>query len=382
MEREKRMTQQGGIVTVSCGAFRCRLEGFAEPLAALAAVAHWLATAPWGEDGPGDPPARGTPLGVRREIRNGALVLMPTGRGGEAPDPGLRAAGSTDDASWAEIAAGFSVAVPDAGPASLAASPTGEADRPECASEEEGSPEERFALVAADDAGDEAPDLRLLARVARAAASGEFRRRPAPHPNEAAQPHAVSVERPSHEVAACGTEPADGSAELEGPDPTAPSPKAPSPEEEGADSLEAPRRGTSALTDGVDPAEPSDASLAGTLTAFCTSGAATTSAEPKVTPDTPEVSACAVTAAVPPVVPLRPRRPVPSVGAVGTPRVSGPEAGSDVRALGPRGTLPPLRLLPTQRVETPGAAPVALPLSGLVRPRRPVHRRESDAPPL
>lgn len=72
------MTDTTDLVTMSWGGFRCRLEGFADPMEALAAALPWLAGARPGE-GLGPVSSKGMPVGMRRELRNGALVLSPAG---------------------------------------------------------------------------------------------------------------------------------------------------------------------------------------------------------------------------------------------------------------------------------------------------------------
>ena len=99
------MGEQADVATVSCGAFRCRLEGFEEPMAALAELAPWLAAA-WA-----DPRAlhRGAPSWVRREMRNGALVLRPRapaeGAARPAPDGPSGSLGGDPGAVVREVAA-------------------------------------------------------------------------------------------------------------------------------------------------------------------------------------------------------------------------------------------------------------------------------------
>ena len=81
---EESMGASCGILTVSWGGFRCRLEGFEEPMAALADVLPWLGEVR-PEIGRGPISSRGAPGGIRREFRNGALVLRPVDA--EAADP-------------------------------------------------------------------------------------------------------------------------------------------------------------------------------------------------------------------------------------------------------------------------------------------------------
>lgn len=65
-----------GVLTVTWGGFRCRLEGFEAPMEALAEMVPWLAGAR-PDEGRGPASSRGAPEGVRREFRNGALILRP-----------------------------------------------------------------------------------------------------------------------------------------------------------------------------------------------------------------------------------------------------------------------------------------------------------------
>lgn len=339
------MTRRSAIVTVSLGDFRCRLEGFAEPLAALAAVAPWLATAPEGEDGPGDPPARGAPGGIRRAIRNGALVLTPAGGEADATDPRLRAAKAED------------LAPPPAPEEPLAVAP-----RP-AAPEAPSAP----ALGGAFEAGPDAEanleaNLRLLARVARAAALEDERRAPAPRP--------AGPEEPPR-----GAEPHDAPRAHE---PARPAPillpvalRVPFPDdgEDGGAPAE-PRAGG----DPGAPEEPGEprggaASDVAAGDAWAASGAGTEGAM------APSDGSAGAEAGASPVVALRPRRPVLPVAAGGSPRVAGPGAAPSGRASTSSSTLPPLRLMPAQRVEPPVAASPGAP----IRPRRPVRRAETGA---
>jgi hypothetical protein len=79
------MDGSGAIVTLRWGGFRCRLEGFEEPMAALAEALEWLGGAQ-PDTGLGPVTTRGAPAGLRREYRNGALVLSPAEPRGTTPD--------------------------------------------------------------------------------------------------------------------------------------------------------------------------------------------------------------------------------------------------------------------------------------------------------
>ena len=92
------MNATAGIVTLSWGGFRCRLEGFADPMAVLAEALDWLASAR-PEDGRGPVTARGLPPGIRREYRNGALILRPVDADVPQPPPTEQAPRSAPETS-------------------------------------------------------------------------------------------------------------------------------------------------------------------------------------------------------------------------------------------------------------------------------------------
>ena len=354
-------------LTMRCGALRCRLEGFEDPFAALAALAPWLGSAE--AEGCGDAALADPPAWASLERRDDALILRPAGlEASEEPPPEAPAPRPSpfteDGAVWARDGAPDR-RIAEARPATA----EGEARSQDGREDADAFVFARVATTAtagaseAGASGGRAADRGAIGDGStRPASSGAPAVRlsagdPGPEPDEASGPPAAA---PTGDARAEGPDAPDRPAEPDG----AGAPRGPA--ERGADGPEALGPGAAV------PSEDADADWSEETVVRLAEAARARLAGPEAERRRASLSrlrhAAQEGAAGAAPEPRAPRRRQPGAQGEAADAQVGPTERSEEEA----SALPPLVLTPERRVDGPGARArrEADPATGPIRPRR------------